>query len=141
MSRYVYDKDLLKNIDDFAKAKGTKIVRDTCKFFLTRQTEIGTLATPRKPIPHRWVEKAYNRQRFICKRCGLQLDPLQMVGDHRVPIIKGGRHTQNNIDAMHRGCNASKGGNDQFTEAKLTGRTILEQELQLQPDVDPTEED
>lgn len=36
-------------------------------------------------------------------------DPLSMVADHIVPLVKGGPDVWDNLQAAHRGCNRTKG--------------------------------
>lgn len=57
-----------------------------------------------------------DRDGWICGLCEEAVDqdlryPDPMSGslDHRVPIVAGGRHTRDNLQLAHLGCNLSKG--------------------------------
>jgi 5-methylcytosine-specific restriction endonuclease McrA len=44
-----------------------------------------------------------------CGICGTDVDPLEFVVDHRIPIEKGGEHSYVNTQVAHRKCNGKKG--------------------------------
>jgi len=63
--------------------------------------------------------KIYERDGFICKLCGKQVDvsfkfpnPLSPSIDHIIPLSKGGLHCAENVQLAHLGCNVSKGNRD-----------------------------
>ena len=99
---------------------------------LRKQKKIRGLNYKRLRIPREWVRKAYEKQLGICLRCEKEmpykgLKTGEIVGDHIVALAQGGEHTQRNIRALCKGCNSEKSSNSLSREAKLTGRTILEQ--------------
>ena len=86
----------------------------------------------RKPIPRAWVEQAFIKQHHHCSRCGAKMifediDRGLVVGDHRIALAQGGKHTKKNVVAAHKLCNEKKSSNDLVKESKLTGRTVLQQ--------------
>lgn len=117
---------IINYLDQQAEELGMKEVREAAKKFLLRKS-LAEGATKRKPIPKAWIEKAFVRQRGVCPRCEELMYFGHFVGDHRIALALGGRHTRSNIVAMHPECNASKGANDLAKESKLTGQTIMEQ--------------
>lgn len=60
-----------------------------------------------------------DRDLWICQRCGVELEPVtnpradlkasSACVDHIVPIIRGGWHTPENLQALCLVCNATKG--------------------------------
>lgn len=77
-------------------------------------------AKPREPWQRRTAQKrlrgraAVNRrlaiamrQEWRCERCGELLEASYEV-DHRVPLAKGGRDTDDNLQALHRRCHEAK---------------------------------
>jgi 5-methylcytosine-specific restriction endonuclease McrA len=110
-----------------AIGNGISRVKRACRNFLKRKTIVGVLPTIRKAVPRSWTMEAARRQKYVCARCKHKFETLEdIVGDHIIPIIKGGEHVSSNIQALHRSCNASKGSNDLIKEAKLTGQTITQ---------------
>ena len=91
----------------------------------------------RRFIPHKWIEAAFVRQKGICPGCQEVMIFGEAVGDHFIPLSKGGRHRKDNIRAMHSGCNAQKSDNDPVQEARRTGTTVVDQ---LPPRMDPLPE-
>jgi 5-methylcytosine-specific restriction endonuclease McrA len=53
-------------------------------------------------------ELVYARDNYLCARCGLFVEPGTRSLDHRIPITKGGSHTYDNVQLMHRVCNSKK---------------------------------
>ena len=53
--------------------------------------------------------KVYQRDEGICGICGEDIDQEDLTIDHIVPLIRGGQHTHDNVQATHRWCNAAKG--------------------------------
>lgn len=58
----------------------------------------------------------YDRDNWICQICHKPIDkgakfPDLMTAsiDHRIPLSKGGQHTEDNVQAAHFTCNSSKG--------------------------------
>jgi 5-methylcytosine-specific restriction endonuclease McrA len=91
---------------------------------LLRKTLAGVEPTVRRKIPKPWVRAAFERQKGICPRCTRFIEARELSGDHKIPLVAGGRHEPDNITAMHRRCNSAKGSNDMVTESKRTGRGI-----------------
>lgn len=61
----------------------------------------------------------YERDRWICGICGEAINPhakypdrMSASLDHVIPIIKGGTHTMDNVQAAHWICNVHKGTKD-----------------------------
>lgn len=63
------------------------------------------------------VEAAFRlRDKVLCEYCGHQIladapeaDPHRAVGDHRIPISRGGTHARTNISVVCYHCNKRKG--------------------------------
>ncbi len=59
-----------------------------------------------------WVS-ILEAQNYKCKCCGLSFDGSNITTraerDHIIPVMKGGRLTMDNVQALCRSCNASKG--------------------------------
>jgi 5-methylcytosine-specific restriction enzyme A len=59
--------------------------------------------------------RIYERDDYTCQGpCGRRLPPehpghLELTLDHRVPISKGGRNNDDNLQTMCRDCNEAKG--------------------------------
>lgn len=121
------DKDLWNFAESRSVVVGEKIVRETMRRYLLRKTSAGLLPTPRMKVPRGWVEKAWKNQKGLCKRCRDPLHLKDAVGDHWIPLAKGGEHKQRNISALCAKCNAEKNANDPIKESKLTGETVLQQ--------------
>ena len=121
---------ILEYLKSQAAGSGTRIVVSECRAFLklAKAGRIGADApTKRLAVPKSWTLAALKKQKGICKRCGNPLSPEESAGDHKKPLILGGKHKQSNIQALHKACNSSKGGNDEWKESKRTGKTVLEQ--------------
>lgn len=55
-------------------------------------------------------EQVLERHGHRCVYCGEQFDPAELTLDHVQPIMRGGDHSQGNLVACCRRCNAEKGG-------------------------------
>lgn len=118
--------DIVGTLNQLEEKWGAKIVRDGCKAYLRKKTIAGLLPTQRKHIPRHWIEKAYIQQKGDCSICGEALNIQEAVGDHKIPLTKGGEHTWRNIGAAHRNCNASKNADDLITTAKKQSRNLMD---------------
>jgi hypothetical protein len=54
--------------------------------------------------------EAYERQKGICKICGVEFDITEMEGDHITPWHEGGKTTAENCQMLCRECNRRKSG-------------------------------
>jgi hypothetical protein len=54
--------------------------------------------------------EAYERQKGICKICGVEFDITEMEGDHITPWHEGGKTTAENCQMLCRDCNRRKSG-------------------------------
>jgi len=117
---------IIAHLDKDAETYGMAITREACKKFLLRKTLAGG-GTKRKPISRKWIQEAYAKQGGMCHRCGDYMELPDVAGDHLIALALGGKHTRNNIRAMHRSCNAKKGAASLSTESKRTGKTVMEQ--------------
>jgi len=54
--------------------------------------------------------EAYERQKGICKMCGVEFDITEMEGDHITPWHEGGKTTAENCQMLCRDCNRRKSG-------------------------------
>ena len=54
--------------------------------------------------------EAYERQKGICKMCGVEFDITDMEGDHITPWHEGGKTTAENCQMLCRDCNRRKSG-------------------------------
>jgi len=128
----LFSQQIFSVLESLAVKMGEASVRRACQQFLRKKTIAGVKPTKRQRIPRAWVVEAADRQMGICRRCReLLVDSnhfsRDVVGDHIVPIAKGGHHNRWNIAALHRSCNASKGANDLIKESKLGHGTVKEQ--------------
>lgn len=81
-----------------------------------------------------------DRDLWLCQRCGVKLEPItdprsdvkanSACVDHVVPIIRGGWHTPENLQALCLVCNATKGNEVIDYRSDL----VLRAELQVQID-------
>ena len=55
--------------------------------------------------------QAYEKQKGICKHCGLHFSYENMQGDHILPWSQGGHTTIDNLQMLCRNCNGSKSDN------------------------------
>ena len=55
--------------------------------------------------------QAYEKQKGICKHCGLHFSYENMQGDHVIPWSQGGHTTIDNLQMLCRNCNGSKSDN------------------------------
>jgi 5-methylcytosine-specific restriction endonuclease McrA len=53
------------------------------------------------------IKRLYQRQGGICPACGLGM--IEWHVDHKVPLARGGRHEEQNLQLLHPRCNLSKG--------------------------------
>ena len=60
---------------------------------------------------------------FTCQWCGLQKQACELVPDHVVPVIKGGKHEIGNVVTACVSCNSRKWSQDPLTFA--VGKTPL----------------
>lgn len=118
--------DIYHYLDDKASEYGTDVVVRGAKKFLQKRNlrRVGTTPTKRKPVPKPWTFAALVKQGRICPRCNKELLIDDATGDHKIPLILGGAHHPDNIQALHKVCNSSKGGNDAITESKKSGRLM-----------------
>lgn len=123
------DKALWTHIEEVEKSIGAAKVRETLRRYLLRRTFAGELPTQRKPVPKRWLMKAFMRQGGRCARCGRAMTVDNCTADHRIPLNRGGQHKSSNIDAFckENQCNSKKGSKNPMQEAKASGRLITEQ--------------
>jgi 5-methylcytosine-specific restriction endonuclease McrA len=121
----------IANIYDYlvtrSQRDGLSDVRAACKQFLKTGARAGIIPTKRQAIPRQWLLAAYGRQKGKCARCGNDVPFDEATGDHRTPLIEGGKHERLNIQMMDRACNSTKGARLPMAESKATGRTVLEQ--------------
>jgi 5-methylcytosine-specific restriction endonuclease McrA len=117
-------RELWQILEDYSLQHGEGSVRETCRRFMLKKTLAGVDATKRKPIPRRWVEKAYIQQRGMCARCGKDMALSLATGDHTKSLAQGGAHNARNISALHGSCNSSKGARSLSEDAKFTGQTV-----------------
>ena len=68
-------------------------------------------------------QKVLQRHGFRCVYCGERFEPEELTVDHVQPRVKGGDHSDGNLVACCRGCNAAKGGAPAW--AFLAGRPDL----------------
>lgn len=61
-------------------------------------------------------EIVFERDGWLCQLCGEEIDrdlvcpnPRAASLDHKIPISRGGRHTYDNVQCAHFGCNSRKG--------------------------------
>lgn len=55
-------------------------------------------------------QQILERHEFRCVYCGEQFDAADLTVDHVQPRVKGGDHSDGNLVASCRTCNAAKGG-------------------------------
>ena len=49
------------------------------------------------------------RDELHCGICGLFVEPAELHLDHRIPLARGGPHTEDNLQVAHSRCNRRKG--------------------------------
>jgi 5-methylcytosine-specific restriction endonuclease McrA len=54
-------------------------------------------------------EKVLRRDQFRCVYCGIKFPPESLTLDHVQPRVRGGDHSEGNLVAACRTCNADKG--------------------------------
>ncbi len=61
-------------------------------------------------------QQVFSRDGWVCQLCGKPVDPellwpalLSKSLDHRIPMAKGGPHTEGNCQLAHLICNVRKG--------------------------------
>ena len=81
----------------------------------------------RRPLRRAEKEKLYGKQHGDCSRCGRHFEIDEMTDDHFIPKSRGGSEHISNRRLCCKPCNSSKGANSPSEEAKLTGKTVLEQ--------------
>jgi 5-methylcytosine-specific restriction endonuclease McrA len=132
--------DLLAHLVEIADTYGDRVVHDAYTKFKNpkkRAKAEGKDETKRQAIPKHWSVEAWDRQNGYCVWCG---EPIQLIpapadkadglsGDHREPISTGGAHAPENIDAMHRRCNSSKGNRGIGKTMKRARMSLYHQEL------------
>jgi len=55
-------------------------------------------------------QRVIERYGYRCVYCGEQFDAADLTVDHVQPRVKGGDHSDGNLVACCRACNAAKGG-------------------------------
>lgn len=63
-------------------------------------------------LPPDIVKMLLARQHCCCACCGTRLKETGYHLDHRVPLAKGGSHTEDNVQLLTPKCNLSKGTKD-----------------------------
>jgi 5-methylcytosine-specific restriction endonuclease McrA len=53
-------------------------------------------------------ESILKRDGYVCYLCGLPVKPEDINFDHKIPLSRGGAHTEENIGVTHEWCNKSK---------------------------------
>lgn len=61
------------------------------------------------PKPSR-KQQVLERHGYRCVYCGETFDPAELTVDHVQPRLRGGDHSEGNLVACCRACNAAKGG-------------------------------
>ena len=54
------------------------------------------------------LRNLYEQQAHKCAYCGIELTPLILAVDHKIPKSRGGSHTLDNIQLLCHNCNISK---------------------------------
>ena len=57
---------------------------------------------------HQEWEAIKQRYNYICLRCGRREPDIKLTVDHIMPLIKGGRHSAENIQPLCKSCNSAK---------------------------------
>lgn len=124
----VYEEEIVEYLDTKAQELGTRAVERAVQHFLNKKhlRRIGVTPTKRKPVPKAWTLSALRNQGNLCSRCNTSLQPEDASGDHIIPVALGGPHCRENIQALHKNCNSSKGDNDPSTESKKSGRLFTD---------------
>jgi 5-methylcytosine-specific restriction endonuclease McrA len=119
-------KEIIEYLNSVAEEVGRKEVENACKHFLKAPSRRSSISTKRQAIPKKWTTLAWSRQEGVCARCGRTLSLGDSTGDHKIPIVRGGTHTEDNIAALHKSCNSSKGAKSLIEESKASNRLFTE---------------
>ena len=58
------------------------------------------------------LAKLYHSDKGICQLCHKRVSSKEASIDHRIPVVKGGEHTWENVQLTHLRCNLQKGDRD-----------------------------
>lgn len=67
------------------------------------------------------LQEVFSRQRYLCANCGKK---LKLVGDHKVPLSKGGSNDISNMEVLCNPCNHRKNAKDPIAWAQENGRLL-----------------
>lgn len=96
---------------------------------------------PGDPVWRAVRQAVLDRDEWTCQRCGTTLQPIKdprtdltaasACVDHIVPIIRGGWHTTENLQALCLACNTAKGNQVTDFRADMLLRAALVEQIEL----------
>ena len=136
--------DLVKNPDG-GNSNALKSYVNRLKFhglynnFLDRIEDIDTDGFSREKITKAQRNFIYQRDGNICTYCGKELTNFDLVIDHILPVVKGGRSNNENLTISCRTCNSQKADMfiDDFIESKSLDREEIFSRLYWMPSRGP----
>lgn len=93
-----------------------------------RKSRNENLDIPFEEITGKQLEEMFHKQEHKCVYCGVELNGLNVTGDHIVPLTKNGAHTLDNIQLVCRSCNEAK-----FQSSDEAYRSLLEMVNSFKP--------
>ena len=70
--------------------------------------------------------KVFERDKYVCQICGEKIlksksvpHPKSATLDHRIPLVKGGEHNYDNVQAAHFMCNSIKSDNIEGVQTRM----------------------
>ena len=103
--------------------------------------QVSRLPAPRYDY-HVYRDIIHERDKYVCKKCGVICNPNNISIDHNVPVFKGGTDHPSNLQVMCIKCNKSKGIkplHEQFTEHSLKEQGIEREDSLLNVNVNENE--
>lgn len=67
------------------------------------------LQSPEQFVEYVSLDAIYERDKGLCGICGKALNRVVAIGDHIIPLSKGGLHNYANVQLAHPSCNSKKG--------------------------------